>query len=157
MYMAARNWSTDFVTLKLVPEDVPGFKNEAGKAAMWQATFASPSRHEYRLYTYAIATVPPNIYKGVVSSSGLAWGGATRDVMPIQLSDFSIDSDVAYNTAATDAAVWLKKNPEKQLTTFELGNAYQFQAPVWVEVWGDKKSGYKAFVNASTGKIINKK
>jgi hypothetical protein len=156
MYTAARNWTTDFVTLKVAPKEVPGFKNEGGKAAMWQAYFASPSRHEYRIYSYSIASVPPNIYKGVSSSTGLPWGGPTRDVMPIQLSEFTFDSDAAYNTAAADAAVWLKKHPDKQLADFELGNAYKFQGPVWVATWGDKKSGYKAFVNASTGKIINK-
>ncbi|MGH9696899.1 MAG: hypothetical protein ACRD5Z_22325, partial [Bryobacteraceae bacterium] len=51
MYTSARTWTTDFVILKVESKDVPGFKNENGKAAMWQATFASPSRQEYRTYT----------------------------------------------------------------------------------------------------------
>src|SRR5207302_1970274 len=59
MYTSARTWTTDFVILKVESKDVPGFKNENGKAAMWQATFASPSRQEYRTYTYAIAAAPP--------------------------------------------------------------------------------------------------
>jgi hypothetical protein len=35
MYTSARNWSPDLVMIRLTPKEVPGFKNEAGKAAMW--------------------------------------------------------------------------------------------------------------------------
>jgi hypothetical protein len=87
----------------------------------------------------------------------MPWNGPTRDVMPVQLSDFSVDSDVAYSTAAADAGAWLKKNPDKKLSSLELGNAYKFQAPVWVLTWGDAKSGYRAFVNATSGKVLSKK
>src|SRR5580658_8139730 len=59
MYTSARHWTTDLVILGLTPKDVPGFTNEDGKAAMWEATFASPSLHQYRAYSYAIAAVPP--------------------------------------------------------------------------------------------------
>jgi hypothetical protein len=157
MYTEARSWATDFVTLKIAPGDVPGFKNEDGKAAMWQATFASPSLHQYRVYSYSIAAVPPDIYKGVVVGKGMPWGGETRAVMPIQLSQFSVDSDAAYQVAAKDAAAWLKKNPEEKLSALELGNAYRFPEPMWYFMWGNKKLGYVAFVSASTAKVFKPK
>ncbi len=72
MYTSARSWTTDLVTLKLIAKEVPGFKNEAGKAAMWEATFGSPSLHQYRVYSYSIAAVPPDIFKGVVAGLGVA-------------------------------------------------------------------------------------
>ena len=37
MYTSGRHWTTDIVILRLTPKEVPGFKNEAGKAAMWEA------------------------------------------------------------------------------------------------------------------------
>jgi hypothetical protein len=158
MYTSARSWATDFVILKLTRKEVAGVKDDdPGKAAVWQATFASPSRHEYRVYTYAIAAYPPDIYKGVAVGEAIPWGGETRDVMPIGLSQFNVDSDAAYKTATTDAAVWLKKNPDKKLATFELGNAYRFPEPVWFLMWGNKKSGYTAFVNANDGKVLKGK
>jgi hypothetical protein len=157
MYTSARNWSPDLVMIRLTPKEVPGFKNEAGKAAMWQAAFASPSLHQYRIYSYAIAAVSPDIHKGVVAGLRLPWGGVTREAMPVELSSFNIDSDAAYQTAATDAAGWLKKNPDKQPSSFQLGDTYRFQAPVWYLVWGDQKSGYVAYVDANTGKVLNKK
>jgi hypothetical protein len=157
MYTSARNWTKDFVILKLTSKELQGYKNDAGKAAMWEATFASPSRQEYRVFTYAIAAQPPDIYKGVVVGRPMPWSGVTRDVMAIPLGDFNVDSDAAYKTAAADATAWLKKNPNKKLADFNLGNAYRFQVPVWYLMWGDKKSGYVAFVNATDGKLIKRK
>jgi len=157
MYTAARKWTPDLVTLGILPKEVPGFTNEAGKAAMWEAAFASPSLHQYRRYTYAITTVPPDIYKGVVAGIRLPWGGATRDVMPLDTTLFNVDSDAAYQAAAADAAAWLKKNPDKKLSSLQLGNTYRFQAPVWYLSWGDKKSGYIAFVDATSGKVLKTK
>jgi hypothetical protein len=157
MYTSARKWATDLVLLRLTPKEVPGFKNDAGKAAMWQAAFASPSLHQFRVYSYAIAAVSPDIHKGVVAGLRQPWSGATRDAMPVEVSSFNIDSDAAYNAAAADAAAWLKKNPGKQLSSFQLGNTYRFQASVWYLAWGDKKSGYIAFVDANTGKVVKQK
>jgi len=157
MYMSARDWSKDLVILKLTQKEISGIKNEGGKAGMWEATFASPTRQEYRVYSYAVASGGEAAQKGVSMSPALAWGGPTRDVMPVQVSDMGVDSDAIYNTAAGDAAAWLKKHPDKQITSFELGNAYKFQEPVWVVTWGDEKSGYRVFVSADTGKVFNKK
>jgi hypothetical protein len=157
MYTSARNWTTDFVILKLTPKELSGFKNDNGKAGMWEATFASPNRHEYRVFTYSIAAQAPDIQKGVVVGRALPWNGATREAMPIQLSDFNVDSDKAYQIATAEAAVWLKKNPDKKLSNFELWNSYRFQSPTWYLMWGDKKAGYVAFVSAATGKIMKGK
>ena len=157
MYTSARRWTTDVVILGLTPKDVPAFKNEAGKAAMWQATFASPTLHQFRVYSYAIVNVPPDIFKGVAAGLREPWGGATRDAMPIELDSFNVDSDVAYQAAAADGAPWLKKNPDKALSSFALGNTFRFQTPVWYLMWGDKKSGYVAFVDANTGKLLKHK
>jgi hypothetical protein len=156
MYTSARTWATDLVILKLTTKDVAGVDSKSGKAAVWEATFASPSRHEYRVYTYAIAPYPPDIPKGVAIGRGIPWNGITRDVMEVPLSRFNVDSDTAYKSAASEAAVWLKKNPTKKLTTFELGNAYRFPEPVWFVMWGDKKGGYSAFVNADAGGLLKK-
>ncbi len=156
MYKSAYKWAPDVVLLSLVPKDLPGFDNAKGKAALWQATFASPSQKTFRVYSYAIAAHPPDIYKGVTLGNGIPWAGPTREVTPIPSSDFTVDSDAAYTAAATDADAWLKKNPDKKLTNLQLGNSYNYPAPVWYIQWGDKKAGYVAIVNATTGKVLKK-
>jgi hypothetical protein len=159
MYTAARSWAPDLVVLRLTTKELPGFENKEGKAAMWEAMFASPSLHAYRLDTYAIANKPPDIYRGATAGLRLPWGGISRDAMPMDTSNFNVDSDAAYAAvvADPDAANWLKKNPDKKLSLIELGNVYQFHSLVWYLVWGDKKSGYAAYVDATSGKVLKSK
>ncbi len=158
MYTSAVKWAPDVVLLSINPKDVPGFTNAEGKAAMWEAAFASPSLHKYRVDDYAIVSVLPSIHKGGTAGMPMPWGGPSRDVMPVEVSSFSVDSDTAYKAAAADAADWLKKNPDKKLTTIALGNTYKFQMPVWYVLWGDAKTGgYIAYVDATSGKVLKAK
>ena len=156
LYESAYKWAPDVVLLRLVPKNMPGYENDGGKAALWDATFASPSQHTYRVFTYAIAARSPDIYEGVTIGRAIPWGGVNRDAMPIEPSAFAVDSDAAYAAATAEAAAWLKKNPGKKLSEFTLGYGYSFPAPVWYLKWGDQKAGYLAYVNATTGKVMKK-
>jgi hypothetical protein len=157
MYKSALAWSPDIQFITLAPKDVPGFTNAAGKAAMWEATFASPTLHQYRVYSYSVATVQPDIHKGTGANFAEPWSGASRDAMPIDMSVSTVDSDVAYQAASGEAAAWLAKNPDKKLSSLQLASTYKFQAPVWYVSWGDKKGGYVALVDATSGKIYKSK
>jgi hypothetical protein len=157
MYKSAHAWAADVVAIRVTQRDLQGYKNAAGKAGMWEAAFASPSLHQYRLYTYSIADVPPSIFKGVKAGLPMPWGGETRDAMAIDLTSFNVDSDTAFQTASTAAAGWLKSNPGKELTALELGQTYKFSAPVWYAQWGTKAAGYSALIDATTGKPLGRR
>lgn len=158
MYKAAMTWSPDAEFIRLTQEEVPGFKNAAGKAAMWEAAFASPSKHQSLIYTYAITTVLPDIHKGTAAGNPQPWAGESRDAMPIDVAVFNIDSDAAYQTAAAEAAPWLAKNPTIPLTSLELGNNYALKSPAWYIAWGTKKSGsYTSLVNGTSGTLYKSK
>ena len=86
----------------------------------------------------------------------MAWGGPTRDFEPFQNSEFGTDSDVAYKTASAKAGAWLKTHPNEKLNLL-LAKAALYTTPVWVVNWGDKKSGYIAVVNATSGDLISPK
>jgi hypothetical protein len=153
MYKPARAWATDLLALSVVSGEVPGIKNEGGKAGMWTAVFVSPSRKEARKFTYAVVDSGEDIQQGVSVSSALPWGGATAASKPFSNSEFAVDSDAAYKVAVEKAADWLKKHPNEKCT-FRLGNASRFAAPVWYLMWGTNKNGYAALVNATTGLIL---
>jgi hypothetical protein len=157
LYKSAFSWSPDALVTKIAAKDVTGFKMDAGKAAVWEVTFASPGKHLLRTDTYSITTVLPDIHKGSASGLPLPWGGQTRDAMPVEISSSTVDSDAAYQAAAVDAADFLKKNPGKPLTDFELGATAKLPNPFWYIVWGDSKSGgYVVVVDAVTGKVVKK-
>jgi len=156
MYTTAYKWSPDITALTLTTGDLAGVKNVDGKYGKWTAVFGSPSLHSARTYTYAVADQLPTISKGVKEEFTLQWDGPTTKVMPFATSDFKTDSDEAYKTAFEKAGKWVADNPDKPITTFTLGAATRFPAPVWYIMWGDAKNGYAAYVNATTGKIIAK-
>ena len=157
MYKTAHAWAADAQPIRLTMKELPGYKNENGKAGMWEAAFGSTSLRSYRTFTYAIDAVPPSIYKGVDSGMALPWNGPSRDAMTIDTSQMNIDSDAAYTAAAAEAATVLKGKPELTITDFELGDTYKFQTPVWYIMWGTKKAGYVAIVDATSGKLMKGK
>ena len=157
LYKGALAWSSDVQLMRLSPKPLAGFKNGEGKAAMWEAAFGSAAHRQVRVYTYSVATVLPEIHKGVTASLALPWAGPTRNAMPVDMSLFSVDSDAAYQASAKDAADWLKKNPKIELATLDLGSTYQYRAPAWYVSWGDKKNGYIVLIDATSGNIYSHK
>jgi hypothetical protein len=155
MYTEARKWATDLMPLNLEAKEIPGFTNEDGKAAMWNATFVSAAQKEMRVFTYAIAAHPPDIYKGVTIGKPLPWNGA-RDVAPFSMSQVQIDSDAALKSATAEAAVWLKQHPEKD-PSITLKELTRYQLPTWIVFWGNDKLGYRSFVSGVDGKPMTGK
>src|SRR6478736_1916492 len=64
MYKSAYSWSNDAMALKLESKSLPGIRNEAGKAALWTATFGSPRKREIVEISYAVVAQPPELAKG---------------------------------------------------------------------------------------------
>jgi hypothetical protein len=155
MYKPARAWAPDLLPLSLAGNEIPGIKNEDGKAAMWTAVFVSPSRREARTFFYAIADHGTNIHRGVEVGGAQTWTGTTPKSQPFQITEFAVNSDAAYKTAFGKAEGWLKKHPGMPASLF-LGKAARFPAPVWYVQWGTTKSGYAVFVNATTGEVVGK-
>jgi hypothetical protein len=157
MYTPAHAWAADILPLSLKSGEISGVKNVDGKAGLWTAVFGSASQHSARTYTYAVADQLPSIPKGVKDEGTEAWAGPTANVLTFQTSDFTVDSDAAYKTAAEKAGDWLKK-PENAAkpVSLSLGAAERFPAPVWYILFGNTKDGFVTYINASTGNVITK-
>jgi hypothetical protein len=153
MYKPARTWAPDLLALSLTSDEVPSMKGEDGKFPMWTAVFVSPSLREARTFTYSVVDDGATIHKGVSVGGAEPWSGATPKSAPFQTTGFVVDSDAAYKTAYAKAEEWVKKHPGKEVS-FSLGSAARFPAPVWFIIWGDTKSGYAVYVNATLGTVI---
>jgi hypothetical protein len=152
MYKPARSWAPDVLPLSLTNGEVPSIKNEAGKAAVWTAVFVSPGRREARTMSYSVVD-EGTFHKGVTVGGAEPWSGATAKSKPFQIAEFVTDSEAAYHVAFEKAQAWVKKHPDKK-ASLVLGNSSRFPAPVWLVIWGTTKSGYAAYVNAMTGKLV---
>lgn len=157
MYTPAHAWAADMEPITLKSGEITGIKNMDGKAGMWTAVFGSPSLRAARTYVYAVADDLPTVSKGIQTGETVPWNGPTTAVETFQTSDFKIDSDAAYKTAADKAAAWLKEKDNAQKpVSFSLGASSRFPAPVWYIVFGSTKEGFAVVVNASDGSIIVK-
>lgn len=156
MYKTARTWAPDVLVLTMESVDIPEFKNEAGKAAAWKVVFVSPSRREARICTYSIADSGA-IHKGPNIGNAQPWAPAPK-VRPFAVNQFAVNSDVAFRTAAAKAADWIKANPNpaKKVKLYLSGET-RFPTAAWYVMWGDQKAGYLAFVDATTGIVLNMK
>src|ERR1035437_7329833 len=155
MYKPARTWAPDLLVLSLISNEVPSMKSVDGKFPMWSAVFVSPSRREARTFTYSVVDDGTTVHKGVDVGGAQSWTGATAKSNPFQTTGFAVNSDAAYKTAYAKAEGWVKQHPGKKVA-FSLGSAARFPAPVWFIIWGDNKSGYAVYVNATTGTVIGK-
>jgi hypothetical protein len=153
MYRPVRQWAADAVPLTLTCGENPQVKNEGGKAAMWTGVFASPSRREARTAFYS-ATDDNGIARGVSVAGTQPWGGANTKSKPFNAAVLFVDSDQAYKTALEKAEPWVKKHPDKKFGIY-LASASKNADPVWVVMWGDMKNGYVAYVNGTSGKMMN--
>lgn len=151
MYKLVFKWAKDAEPLSMAAKTIPEIKFADGKAGEWSAIFVSRSLKEARTLTYATV----GEHKGSAISGGQPWYGSSAKSKPFMSSVFQVDSDAAFKTAATKASDWLKKNPNEKVEMY-LGSENRFANPVWYVIWGDpKKSGYVAFVDATTGLAVN--
>jgi hypothetical protein len=151
-YKAARQISPDVQAASIVGNEVDGVKSEDGKYAQWTVVFTSALKQQATTFVYTTVE-HDRLLKGINNTGSMKWTGPTQDAVPFANSDFSIDSDAAYKAAAAKAATWLGKNPGKPVTTFALGQSARLPTPTWYIMWGDKKNGFAAYVNAATGEV----
>jgi len=156
MYKPARQWAKDVMPLMVTSGELPGIKNEGGKAGQWTSIFVSASKRQARTFSYAVADSGSEIRKGVSIGGVQDWGGPNRKSKPFSSGELTVDSDAAYATAIKQAELWLKKHPGKQPKIY-LASEARFTEPAWYFMWGDKKSGYVAFVSAATGQPLTGK
>ena len=131
-------------------------KGSGGKEAVWEAVFARPPNVKPGKWVGPEVDSGTEIHKGGQYCRAMAWGGPAREFAPIQNSEFGADSDVVVTSASAKAADWLKTHPNEKLNLL-LAKDARYTTPVWVVAWGDKKSGFIAVVNGTSGEVISPK
>ncbi len=154
MYPPARNWVLDATPLRVRSVRLSA-KPQKGKADAWEAVFVSPSLGKSKTFTYSIVEAEGNLHEGVFA--GLEESYSQGSSFPFSIAAIKTDSDQAYDAAAEKSADYIQKNPDKPIT-YLLEHTRRFPDLTWRVIWGESVSvsDYSIFVDASTGKYIEK-
>jgi len=153
MYAPARQWAPDAQVLRMRSIPMSEVKPERGKAAAWEANFASPSRGKARGWTYSVVEGQGNLHQGAFAGLEANWSGPQPNARPIPLAAVKTDTDAAYQTALKNkGAEYDKKNPGRPIN-FVLENTGKFPDASWRVIWGESagSSNFSVFVDISTG------
>ncbi len=152
MFQRARTWSQDVKVLSQTSIDITQIKAQLGKAAAWQAIFASETLSQKRAYTFSVYDVSATLRQGVFPDAASSW---TNDRRAFALAAVKTDTDQAWETALKHGADYSKKNPDMPISyTLELGRT--LDEPVWRVIWGESatSSAFSVLISASTGAYL---
>ncbi len=148
-YQHARQWSPELKVLRLLSIDLAEVKAQPGKAAGWQAIFASESLGKRRAYTFSVFDASLSMRKGVFPEPPSA---LASDDVGFLIAAVQKDTDFAMDLALKHGADYAKKNPTMPISyTLEMGR--KVMDPMWRVIWGESanSSVFSVMVDASTG------
>jgi len=155
MYQLARSWAPDAQLLKLDSTHLVDLPGDPAKAGFWEAIFTSADKAAARSYTWSAVEQLPDIHKGVFAGPIQPYTGPSGPSRPFPMAALKVDTDAAYQTARSQAAEYVKKNPNMPIT-FLLEKTERFPSPAWRVIWGESvsTSGFSVYVDATLGTYL---
>jgi hypothetical protein len=152
MYQQARLWSRELLVVSCQSILLTQVKSVPGKAAAWQAVFASQALGQKRAYTFSVFDASASMRQGVFPDAPTAM---TSDTRPFSIAGARVDTDTAWETALKHGQEFSKKYPDLPIS-FTLELSRTVNEPVWRVIWGESatSSSFSVVVNADTGQYV---
>ena len=156
MFLAARGWAPDLKPFRLQSQPTPDAPTAEGKAGLWRASFASPSKRMLKLFTWSGLVGPDAPEQGISFSAEDTWSATNVSTQPFDISFLKVDSDKAYEVAAKNGGEKVTKNNPKQPVIFQLAWDAAKNQLVWHVIYGDNPSDAKLriAVDATSGEFL---
>jgi hypothetical protein len=155
MYLAARLWAPDIKPFRLQSQYSPDAPTSEGKAGLWRASFASPSKRAMKMFIWSGLVGPDAPEQGVTFTAEDSWSPTNSSTQVFELGFLKIDSDQAYQIAQQHGGEkLLKKNP-KQPVFFVLDWDARKSTLLWHVVYGTgmDDAQLRVAVNATSGEF----
>jgi hypothetical protein len=152
---AAARWQPDAMPVHLESSVNAESSGQNGKATVWRATFASPTRGVWRSFTCSGSRLNDEAPIGVTGSLELPSSADTSRAM-FQSLLLMVDSDKAFATAQENGGAGiLKKNPQ-QPVLYALDWDAKNKELVWAVMYGSSRSDSKGIgvIDATSGKFL---
>lgn len=156
MYIAARNWSVDAKPYNLESQPTKEANGQDGKAGIWQAGFASPSKRETKMFSWSGIKADNAPEPGIGGRPADAYNPANTYTQIFDIAFLKIDSTQALEEAKKHGGdKLLKKSPDTEVF-YVLEWDGRKNKLFWRVLFGETKNDPKLAVDvdASTGLFI---
>lgn len=156
MYVKARGWVPDVQPIRLESQLSQDARGRDGKAGVWRATFASPSKGEMKPYIWVGSNAPDAPERGINPTGGEdSYSPSNTSTRVFDIQFLKIDSDQALDEANKHGGDKLLKDPN-QPVVYILEWDKADNALVWHVLYGTARSDNKlaVMVNASSGSFM---
>jgi hypothetical protein len=157
-YRKARTWAPDAKPYRVessASKDSPGTD---GKAIVWHAWFASPSRRSVKPYTWSGGSGENLPEKGVTFGPDDSFSPTNASTQPFDVGFLKTDSDNAYKVAQEKGGTELEKKHPGTPVTYILDWNGKANELIWHVIYGDSpnEARLRIAVDAATGGFLRK-
>ena len=156
MFLAARLWAPDVRPFRLQSQFTADAPTAEGKAGLWRASFASPSKRMMKLFAWSGLVGPDAPEQGISFSAEDSWSTSNSSTVPFDLAFLKVDSEKAYEVAQKNGGDKLTKKDPKQPVIFLLAWDASKNQLVWHVLYGENPTETKLriAVDATSGNFI---
>ena len=156
MYLAARGWAPDVKPFRLQSQFTTDAPTAEGKAGLWRASFASPSRRMMKLFAWSGLVGPDAPEQGISFSAEDSWSPTNSSTQTFDIAFLKVDSDQAYEVAQKNGGDKLTKKDPKQPVIFVLDWDTTKNQLVWHVLYGNnpRDTKLRIAVDATSGAFI---
>jgi len=156
MFLAARLWAPDVRPFRLQSQFTADAPTAEGKAGLWRASFASPSKRMMKLFAWSGLVGPDAPEQGISFSAEDSWSPSNSSTVPFDIAFLKVDSDKAYEVAQKNGGDKLTKKDPKQPVIFQLAWDASKNQLVWHVLYGENPTETKLriAVDATSGNFI---
>jgi hypothetical protein len=152
VYASARIWAPDAQPLAI--ESLPRKGDADGKAAIWNAKFASASRRSIRTFTWSGASGEDAPERGISPGKIDEYSPENASTRPFSINFLKVDSDQAFEVAQKHGGSALLKKDKDLLTKYALQWEPRQNQLLWRIIYGPSESKLRVLVDASSGNFV---
>lgn len=158
LYVAARGFAPDTKPYRLESSYTKDSPAQEGKAGIWFAQFASPSRRAIKSYTWSGVSGPDLPERGISHGTEDTYNPSNTSTQIFDIQFLKVDSDKAFKVAQEHGGEALTKKDPKQPVMYLLDWNGKKNQLMWHVIYGDSRNDAKLTidVDASTGLFVGK-
>jgi hypothetical protein len=156
VYPSARLWAPDARPFRVQSQFTADAPTAEGKAGLWRASFASPSKRMMKLFVWSGLVGPDAPEPGVSFSAEDSWSPSNTATQPFDIAFLKVDSEKAYEVAQKNGGEKLTKKDPKQPVIFMLSWDATANQLIWHVLYGENPNEAKLriAVDATSGAFL---